>query len=71
MQGCPCISSRRATTIGHRPLGLRMILVPDSPAVAVQAVLAVRFTVAVPVVRGEEANSVFDNISRRFAGASG
>lgn len=45
-----------------------MILVPDSPAVAV---LVVRFTAAVPVVRGEEANSVFDNISRRFAGASG
>ena len=62
------ILSRHAITAGHRPFRLQMILVLDSTAVVVQAA---HLTAAVRVVRGEEANSVFDDSSHGFPGASG
>lgn len=65
------ILSRHAITAGHRPFRLQMILVLDSTAVVVQAAQAVHFTAAVRVVRGEEANSVFDDSSHGFPDSFG
>ena len=68
VQECRPISSSPAAAAGHLRFRSRVILAQGLTAVVVQAA---HFTAAVRVVRGEEANSVFDNGSDGFPGASG